>query len=74
MNERKPSGPDKPMETASIRNKKPNAKTAKLSRDVQARLGHQLRAVYDEVVSQGVPDRFTELLNQLEADKTKDRH
>ena len=73
MSERKPSGPDKPMETASTRSKKPNAKPAKLSRDVQTRLGQQLRAAYDEVVSQGVPDRFTELLNQLDADENKDR-
>ena len=74
MNERKPSGPDKPMETASTSNKKPNSKSAKLSRDVQARLGQQLRAMYDEVVGQGVPDRFAELLNQLDSDENKDRH
>ena len=60
------------METASTRTSKPQAKPAKLSRDVQARLGQQLRAMYDDVVSQGVPDRFTELLNRLEADKDKD--
>jgi hypothetical protein len=73
MSERKPSGPDDdPMETASTRTRKPQAKPAKLSRDVQARLGQQLRAMYDDVVSQGVPDRFTELLNRLEADKDKD--
>lgn len=72
MNERKPAGPDKPMEAASIRAKKPNAKPAKLSREVQARLGQQLRAMYDEVVDQGVPDRFTELLNQLDAGENKD--
>ena len=73
MSERKPSGADDPMETASTRaSKKPHAKPAKLSRDVQARLGQQLRAMYDDVVSQGVPDRFTELLNRLEADKDKD--
>jgi hypothetical protein len=73
MNEHKPSGSDKPMETASTRAKKPNEKPAKLSREVQTRLGQQLRAMYDEVVSQGVPDRFTELLNRLDADE-KDRH
>lgn len=72
MSERKPSGPDDPMETASTRAKKPNAKQAKLSREVQSRLGQQLRAMYDEFVSQGVPDRFTELLNNLEAGENKD--
>ena len=74
MNERKPSGPDNPMESTSTRSKKPNEKPAKLSRDVQARLGQQLRAMYDEVVGQGVPDRFTELLNRLDTDENKDRH
>ena len=73
MNERKPEGPPKPMETASTRDKKPNAKSAKLSRDVQSRLGQQLRAMYDDVVSQGVPDRFADLLNQLDGNGKKDR-
>lgn len=36
-----------------------------LSADVQARIGHQLRAIYDEVVRQGVPPRFAELIEQL---------
>jgi len=72
MNERKPAGPDMSMDNASTQTKKPSAKTAKLSREVQTRLGQQLRAVYDEVVNQGVPDRFTELLNRLDADKGKD--
>lgn len=61
------------METAATRNKKPNAKPAKLGRDVQARLGQQLRAMYDDVVNQGVPDRFNELINRLESDEKKDR-
>ncbi len=74
MNERKPSGPDKSMDTASTRTRKPNSKPAKLSRDVQARLGQQLRAMYDDVVGQGVPDRFAELLNRLDGDENKDRH
>ena len=73
MNERKPSGPDTPMEATTTRQKKPTSKP-KLSRDVQARLGQQLRAMYDDVVSQGVPDRFTELLNRLDGDENKDRH
>jgi hypothetical protein len=74
MNDRKPVGQQTPMETAATRNKKSTAKPAKLTRDVQARLGQQLRAMYDDVVSQGVPDRFNELLNQIEANGNKDRH
>jgi hypothetical protein len=69
--ERKPVGQQKPMEVAATR-KKVNSKPAKLGRDVQARLGQQLRAMYDEVVSQGVPDRFTDLLNRIDGNKSKE--
>jgi hypothetical protein len=37
-----------------------------LGRDVQTKIGQQLRAMYDDVVSQGVPERFVDLLNRLE--------
>jgi hypothetical protein len=40
--------------------------TAKLGRDIQAKIGQQLRALYDDVVNQGVPDRFADLLNRLD--------
>jgi hypothetical protein len=69
--ERKPVEQQKTMEAAATR-KKANAKPAKLGRDVQARLGQQLRAMYDEVVNQGVPDRFEELLNRLDGKGTKE--
>lgn len=39
---------------------------AKLSRDIQARLGDQLRQMYNDVVSEGVPERFTDLLARLD--------
>ncbi len=56
------------METAETRNRKTSDKPAKLSREVQARLGQQLRSLYDDVVNQGVPDRFADLLNQINGD------
>ena len=59
------------METAEARNRKTNDKPAKLSREVQARLGQQLRSMYDDVVNQGVPDRFTDLLNRIDGDVNK---
>ena len=62
------------METAATRHKKDHAKPAKLGREVQARLGQQLRAMYDEVVNQGVPNRFADLLNKLDGDGNKDKH
>lgn len=44
----------------------------RLDRDAQARLGEQLRAMYDELLQQPVPTRFTELLKTLdEAEKEK---
>jgi hypothetical protein len=39
---------------------------AKLGRDIQSKIGQQLRAIYDDVVNQGVPDRFSDLLQQLD--------
>ncbi|HXX08975.1 MAG TPA: NepR family anti-sigma factor [Pseudolabrys sp.] len=60
------------MEAAATGSKKVNSKPAKLGRDVQARLGQQLRAMYDEVVNQGVPDRFSDLIKRLEGDGKKD--
>jgi hypothetical protein len=67
MNDReKPVGQQKPMETPATRTKKSEAKPAKLGREVQARLGQQLRAMYDDVLNQGVPDRFADLIKQLD--------
>jgi hypothetical protein len=72
MNERKPLGQQTPMEAPAQR-KKPNAKPAKLGREVQARLGQQLRAMYDEVLNQGVPERFAELIDRIEGNGNKDK-
>ena len=72
MNERKPVGQQKPMETAETRSRKTSSKPAKLSREVQARLGQQLRAMYDDVVNQGVPERFTEMIKRIDGNGNKD--
>jgi len=45
--------------------KKPG-KQGGLNAEVQSRIGHQLRAMYDDVVRQGVPDRFAELIRKLD--------
>jgi hypothetical protein len=37
-----------------------------LNAEIQARIGHQLRAMYDDVVRQGVPDRFADLVRKLD--------
>lgn len=41
-----------------------------LDRDIQAKIGDQLRTMHDDIVRQGVPDRFVDLLARL--DKAKD--
>ncbi|MFL6796714.1 MAG: NepR family anti-sigma factor [Xanthobacteraceae bacterium] len=44
----------------------PERKTGRLTRDDQRKLGDILKRVYDDVVRQGVPDRFRTLLDEIE--------
>ena len=37
----------------------------RLGREVQARIGQQLRAIYEEVVSEGVPQHFADLVRRF---------
>ena len=37
-----------------------------LGRDIQTEIGDRLRAVYEEIVEQGIPDRFAGLLSELD--------
>ena len=62
MKDANSTGPRSQMETGTSSGKA----DAKLGRDIQAKIGQQLRALYDEVVNQGVPERFTDLLNRLD--------
>lgn len=43
------------------------ARQGGLNAEIQSRIGHQLRAMYDEVVRQGVPERFAELIRKLDS-------
>lgn len=38
-----------------------------LNREIQTKIGQQLRAIYDDIVDQGVPDRFADLLRNLDS-------
>jgi hypothetical protein len=38
----------------------------KLGPDIHAKIGKQLRLMYDGVVDQGVPDRFVQMLKRLD--------
>jgi hypothetical protein len=62
--EQKPTRPGH-MQT-ELNHRKPKGR---LGRDVQSKIGQQLRAMYDDVVSEGVPDRFTEMLRRLDEHK-----
>jgi hypothetical protein len=43
----------------------PHKHEARLGREVQARIGQQLRAMYNEVVNEGVPQHITDLVRRL---------
>jgi hypothetical protein len=66
MKDRK-SQTDEPEETGMeprLSPKKPKGQAA-LGRDIQAKIGQQLRSYYDSLV-EPTPDRFADLLRQLD--------
>jgi hypothetical protein len=68
MKERKP--PDFPETAEEQMNTEPTAMKkgkgqAGLGRDIQAKIGQQLRSYYDTLL-EPTPDRFADLLSQLE--------
>jgi hypothetical protein len=42
---------------------------AKLGTDVKAKIGQQLRQIYNDILDQGVPDRFAKILRDLDDPK-----
>lgn len=38
----------------------------KLGSEIKAKIGQQLRAMYADVINQGVPERFAEILRKLD--------
>ncbi len=40
--------------------------TIKLGPDLKAKIGQQVRTMYSDVVNQGVPDRFSEIIRRLD--------
>jgi hypothetical protein len=59
----------KPDSTGS----KPVRNPARLDRTIQNEIGRNLRAMYNDVVEQGVPDRFADLLAQLDPARPGDK-
>jgi hypothetical protein len=67
MKERRPPeipGSDESMDTRPTAMKKSKGQAA-LGRDIQAKIGQQLRSYYDTLI-EPTPDRFADLLNQLD--------
>ena len=56
---------DQVMKDVKSKNAAPG-KQGGLNAEIQSRIGHQLRAMYDDVVRQGVPERFAELIRKLD--------
>lgn len=48
------------------RQRTPRTSSGRIDSDVQKRIGAQLRAMYTDVVNEGVPDRFMELIQKLD--------
>ena len=51
---------------------------ARLERSIQNEIGRNLRAMYNDIVEEGVPDRFADLLAKLDlpgkSDKPTDKN
>jgi len=62
MNIRKPSWQTQSMKLQGSEMKP----VAKLGTDVKAKIGQQLRVIYGQIVDQGVPERFAEILRGLD--------
>jgi hypothetical protein len=69
MNEDDKPGRPEHMQTEATQRKA----RGRLGRDVQNKIGQQLRAMYDGVVNDGVPDRFVEMLQKLDEQKNGDK-
>ena len=60
----------KDVKSQASRNAAPG-KQGGLNAEIQSRIGHQLRAMYDDIVRQGVPDRFADLIRKLDVPDTE---
>jgi hypothetical protein len=56
---------DKPENSMGTSVTSPTKPAARLGREVQAKIGQQLRAAYEDVVNQGVPDHIADLVRRL---------
>jgi len=67
MNEHhKPTGPKGPMAGAMQGSQPHKQRKSSLTRETLVKIGAHLQVPYNEVVSQGVPERFVTLIRRLE--------
>jgi hypothetical protein len=69
MRDRKPATPVPPAESTAAKRGKASAS---LGPDIQSKIGKQLRAYYAGLI-EPTPDRFVELLRELDKPVAKDR-
>lgn len=62
--------PGTPLRDAELE-RKVKPKKPPLSPEIQNKIGRQLRAMYSDVVNEGVPDRFAELIRRLDEQDKK---
>ena len=67
----KPTGPKGPM-AGSMQGLPPHKRKSSLNRETQIKIGTQLQITYNEVVNQGIPDRFVDLVRRLESGGVSD--
>jgi len=61
----KPTGPKGPM-AVSMQGSQAQKRKSSLTRETLVKIGAHLQVPYNEVVSQGVPERFVTLIRRLE--------
>jgi Anti-sigma factor NepR len=71
MDDNKPTGPKGPM-AVSMQGSPPLKRKSGLNRETQIKIGTQLQITYNEVVNQGIPDRFVDLVRRLESGAVPD--
>ena len=70
MNERtRPTGNSTPHVEGSGKATRP--RKGRLGTEIQRKIGQQLRAMYVDVVNEGVPDQFAELIKRLDSKDKK---
>ena len=63
--------PGEPMGRTTTPRKTEARTEARLGREIQARIGLQLRAMYNDLVSQGVPQHLADLVRRLSDQETE---